>query len=433
MSLPSQSTRASRSAGVSYRQSRTNPVRRYLTPAIIVAVLALIVWFATRPGPNAPQDPDAPIAQAGTERDSTDDDANPDPDADDAPDTVAARTDATPSTPVIIDQTAPPRPLPGAPRREPTPVEDIETDNAEPPADDAPPTSANQSDSGSLLTNTLRRAEGRDTRTSTDASTPSTPTGTIAPIQRARELIRSGRRVEARQRLSDALREGGLSESERAAVRGMLADINSVLVFGPVAADNDPITEEYTVRPGDSLSRIAARRELATHWKLIQRVNNIANSSRIRLGQTLKLVRGPFHAVVHKSKYRMDIYHGPPADPDEWLFIRSVRVGLGLDDGTPAGRFRVSNKLENPGWVNPRDGSERYTPDDPDNPIGEHWIGLDGIGDARSLTGYGIHGTIEPDSIGREESMGCIRCAQGDIDLVYELLAPGVSIVEIRP
>jgi len=431
MSLPSQSTRASRSAGVSYRQSRSNPIRKLATPAIIVGVLAAIVWFATRPSGGV--DPDR-VAQATGAGGVVDDRGEPVGDAERADE---ERDEA----PVVIDQSAPPRPLPGAPRREPEVVDagaeggsrdsgsgggvgeegpSVETPALETPIERDPRRSE------SLLTNTLRRAEtGQGAGSGADAS--------IAPIERARALIVSGRRVEARRNLSDALRDGGLSGSERAAVRGLLSDINSVLVFGPVASEDDPITEEYTVRSGDSLSRIAARRELATHWKLIQRVNRIANPSRIRLGQTLKLVRGPFHAVVHKSAHRMDLYHGSPADPDSWVFIRSVRVGLGIDDGTPDGRFRVSNQLENPGWVNPRDGTERYEPDNPENPIGEFWIGLEGVGGSASLTGYGIHGTIEPDSIGRNDSMGCVRLAEGDIEVVYELLAPGVSLVEIRP
>jgi len=194
------------------------------------------------------------------------------------------------------------------------------------------------------------------------------------------------------------------------------------------------MTEEYKVQSGDSLSRIAGRRELATHWKFIARVNQISDPSRIRLGQTLKLVRGPFHAIVDKSDHRIDIFHGSPADPSSWLYIRSFDVGLGEADGTPVGEFVVSaNKLENPGWVNPRDAREQYDPDDPKNPIGEYWIGLTGVGESASHTSYGIHGTIDPDSIGGDQSMGCVRLANGDIDLVYEMLAEHISRVLIVP
>ncbi|MDW8262448.1 MAG: L,D-transpeptidase, partial [Phycisphaerales bacterium] len=71
--------------------------------------------------------------------------------------------------------------------------------------------------------------------------------------------------------------------------------------------------------------------------------------------------------------------------------------------------------------------------DDPKNPLGEFWIGLTGInGSAEGRDSYGIHGTIEPESIGRAMSLGCIRLASGDIDLLYELLADGKSKVYVR-
>ncbi len=88
--------------------------------------------------------------------------------------------------------------------------------------------------------------------------------------------------------------------------------------------------------------------------------------------------------------------------------------------------------MKNPSWTNPRTG-EQFGADDPKNPIGEYWIGLDGI-DQNNLQerGFGIHGTIEPDSIGQDRSMGCVRLADADIALVYEMLTEGNSVVLVR-
>jgi lipoprotein-anchoring transpeptidase ErfK/SrfK len=117
----------------------------------------------------------------------------------------------------------------------------------------------------------------------------------------------------------------------------------------------------------------------------------------------------------------------------ERVFVRTFAVGLGEYDSTPVGRFRVrqSSKLINPEWVNPRTG-QRFLTDDPANPIGERWIGLEGVSESvRDLGGYGIHGTIEPQTIGHQASMGCIRMLPDDIELVYELLVETLSTVEI--
>ena len=51
-------------------------------------------------------------------------------------------------------------------------------------------------------------------------------------------------------------------------------------------------------------------------------------------------------------------------------------------------------------------------PPGPDNPLGEHWIGL-------SVPGYGIHATIAPASIYRMRTHGCIRLHPEDAAALY--------------
>ena len=254
-------------------------------------------------------------------------------------------------------------------------------------------------------------------------------------LAQADRLLKNNEPLEAREVLSTALHSPRLSEDDAATLRMKLGELNADLVFSPRVVEGDPLSEVYVIQGGDRLSKIASKRELAVHWKLIQRVNGISNPNRIRVGQKLKLVRGPFHAVVDKSDFRLDLYHGAPNDPDGWLYIRSFDVGLGKDDGTPIGTFVVArdSKVSNPAWVNPHDPSERYGRDDPGNPIGEYWIGLEGLGDAAAFVGYGLHGTIEPESVGTEASLGCVRLRPEDIEQVYELLVEGISVVKIVP
>ncbi len=465
MSLPSQSARGGgRSAAVSTRRRRQSPVRSAL-PFLIVAVLVVIVWFTMRPSgvrtdePAAPPvaaEPDAPapteIAQGSRSQ----------------PRSQPEGSSTVPGSRLAGPGSSPPRSLPGAvepPRDEVDRAlasQSARPSQAQRPGDERRPGGG---ESGGLLTRALDESPARpqtggrtptQTQTQTQAQTPTrnqsqnagqtqaqTPArGTSgAPDSRvriqvdtARRLVAENDRVGARALLSRVLRDPGLTASEAGLLRDEISEINEQIVFGRVVEPGDPITEEYSVQSGDSLSRIASRRELATHWRLIQRVNGLSDPRRISVNQKLKLVRGPFHAVVHKGDYRMDVWHGPPSDPSRWVYIRSFDVGLGEDDGTPLGSFVISpNKLENPGWVNPRNARERYEPNDPKNPIGEFWLGMEGQGEYASVTGYGIHGTIDPDSIGRSASMGCIRLRDDDVALVYELLAERVSRVEVVP
>jgi len=262
-------------------------------------------------------------------------------------------------------------------------------------------------------------------------------------MEQAARAQAEGRQVEARALLNRVLLDGRIPANERGAVRQQITALNESLVFGTAVGKGDPFCDVYTVASGDSLVSIRAKQSLPIDWRLLQRINKV-NPNALRVGQKLKLVRVPFHAVVRKSEYRLDLYMGDPptptstsAGPDgqdpSWTFVRSFPVGLGEGNGTPEGTFvvRPRSKLVNPHWVNPRTG-ERFGADDPKNPIGEYWIGLEGADEAsKKFTSYGLHGTIDPSSIGASKSMGCVRMGADDIALMFEVLAERVSTVRI--
>ena len=259
---------------------------------------------------------------------------------------------------------------------------------------------------------------------------PSAAVATL--IQQAEAAIKANDPITARERYNQTLLSDRATAADRAHIREQMAALNQDLIFSPRVYPDDPFATVYEVQGGDSLARIAQSEGVATEWLLIQRVNRLSNPNNIYKGQKLKLVRGPFHAVVSKSAFRMDVYVGPPEEIDQWVYVRSFRVGLGEQDGTPLGAFKVRrhSKLINPFWRNPRTGEE-FAADDPANPIGEHWVGLRGLGQAETFSGYGIHGTVEPESIGRSMSMGCVRMLPEDVALVYELLTEDISEVHI--
>lgn len=271
------------------------------------------------------------------------------------------------------------------------------------------------------------------TPTSVTTPSPERP-GTIGSSNRIvtlEELARTNP-IEARRQFTDLLTSGTLGSEEATRVRGALTRLGEVLLLDPSVIPQDPFVGKYVVQSGDSLSRIRRNANVSAEWMMIKRINRLANPNAIRTGQSLKVPIGTFHAVVSKSDYVMDLFieneHGR-------VVVASFPVGLGEYDATPTGRFvvRENSKLVNPQWRNPRTGEFFYS-DDPENPIGERWIGIKGIDPTNEeLLGYGIHGTIEPDSIGRMESMGCIRMHDADVKLVYDALTERGSTIEINP
>ena len=236
--------------------------------------------------------------------------------------------------------------------------------------------------------------------------------------------------VKARTMLSSALLSGTLAPIDAKRASDALIDIGRTLVFTPVCNANDPLFFQYTIASGDSLERIVRRHKIGCDWRLVARINNIKKPESIRVGQRIKLPKGPFSAVVSKRDYRVDLCMGAGA---ERVVLTSMPCGLGSANGTPTGLFRVraGSKLLDPEWTHPVTG-EHFAASNPANPIGEHWLGLEGIDATNAqLAGYGMHGTVDVDSIGQDRSLGCVRLLSEDIGVLWESLGDNAS-VEIR-
>lgn len=245
-------------------------------------------------------------------------------------------------------------------------------------------------------------------------------------VERARRLHDEGRLLQARHELNELLRQA-TSPTVRDEARRLLTTLAEETIFSPRRIPDDPLTDTYTVKPGDVFVRIGPRFKVPA--EVLMRINGIKQAASLRADQRIKVVRGPFRVQIHKSQFRLDVYL-------QDVYVRSFRVGLGGDQGTPEGVWRVKERLQNPTYYPPPSAPIKriIPPDDPQNPLGEHWIGLEGVsGDALGHEGYGIHGTIEPESIGKAVSLGCVRMYNEDVEFLYSLLLPGESTVTILP
>ncbi len=292
-----------------------------------------------------------------------------------------------------------------------------------------------ETDSASLTTPNPQRAQAAPSQ-ATPANPPRTTSGPTsshagAQLNRGMNMIREGRLVQGRRELSQLLfaDDASISPLDAQSIRDTLASVNKQLVFSDEIIPGDTLAESYLVQSGDYLSRIAPR--YGVPYQFIERINHV-KAERLQAGKPIKVIKGPFHARISKSNFRMDIY---ALDPDgQPLYIRSFPVGLGKTDSTPNGAFIIqsNSKVTNPSWRNPRTG-KFYPKDDPNIPIGEFWLALQGTEpNTESATGYGIHGTNDPQSIGRQASMGCIRMRDQDIELAYNMLDGGNSTVQIN-
>ena len=100
---------------------------------------------------------------------------------------------------------------------------------------------------------------------------------------------------------------------------------------------------------------------------------------------------------------------------------RVYKVGVGRQDRTPVGVFEILNKSREPSWSPP--GREPLPYGHPDNIIGTRWMGLKPVeGTDPYISGYGIHGTVDPDSIGTPSSAGCVRLRNEQVEELFDFI-----------
>jgi lipoprotein-anchoring transpeptidase ErfK/SrfK len=250
-----------------------------------------------------------------------------------------------------------------------------------------------------------------------------------ALIEEAMTLISDepSRIIDARTKLTEAFRMP-MSRQQRSFVKDQLSALADKWLFSKTIYPDDKLCASYKVKSGDQLRTIA--KQYKVPWEILLKINKIDRPEVLQAGDTIKVVNGPFHARVDRSTFIMDLYL------QDKTFVRSFRIGLGKPGrDTPTGLWRVRSagvgKLIKPPWPDP-DTGKMYYAEDPDYPLGSRWIGLDGLeGNAKGRTGFGIHGTKDPDQIGKADSRGCIRMYNGDVIMVYDMFVEGISTVRV--
>ena len=124
-------------------------------------------------------------------------------------------------------------------------------------------------------------------------------------------------------------------------------------------------------------------------------------------------------AIVAKTKANRALVASFPITPGKPQFIKF-------------GTWKLLNMIELPHWrydqqlldTGKRSDNAINIPPGPNSPVGVIWNGT-------SRPGIGMHGTSDPETIGRARSAGCIRLANWDAIRLPNLIRPGAT-VEIR-
>jgi len=229
-------------------------------------------------------------------------------------------------------------------------------------------------------------------------------------------LADSGKVFQAQTRLSEALR-AGIEGPKGKAVRERLAALADRSQLSGQVVPGDSYSKTYQVVKGDAVARIAQRFLITA--ELVVKLNQLASANVIREGQTLKVVQGPVNIEIYKSRHELQAWL-------DQVCLRTYPIAIGADNKTPDGTFVVKSKIKNPPYQPQHKSPSAFkAAGAPDNPLGTRWIDIGNH--------YGIHGTIDPTSIGRDVSEGCIRMHNKDVEELFDMVVAGGSKVTIKP
>jgi lipoprotein-anchoring transpeptidase ErfK/SrfK len=252
-------------------------------------------------------------------------------------------------------------------------------------------------------------------------------------------LYNGGKPLDARRKLSEAFFSGNLSAEQEKTLIPIMSELADKTLLQGNFYDGDPYVLRLTIEKGDTLVAMERKWKLHVPWQLLATINSLKASGLVREGQGLTVVQGPFHGIVRKSQFTIDIYLHRDGLPK--VFVKRFRVGLGDEQhATPPGKWHVTKggKQTKTPWYPPGSSPVRrkINWNEAGYPLGKegYWIPLTGDDPTnRTTTGIGIHGTNDPTSIGKMQSLGCMRLLDDDIEWVFSMLYEEWSTVTVLP
>ncbi|MGZ0654397.1 L,D-transpeptidase family protein [Coraliomargarita sp. W4R72] len=168
---------------------------------------------------------------------------------------------------------------------------------------------------------------------------------------------------------------------------------------------------------------------------LIQQLNPTLDFNILQAGQTIIVPHMPPVRLQAQADYlRISLSARTLQAIDSQgriIFHCPVSIARRVDK-RPSGALSVKVRVENPNYTfNPAILSSTAAREEisqkfiiqpgPNNPVGSTWIGL-------NLPSYGIHGTPEPEKVGRTESSGCFRLANWNAQTLISLVEVGTTV-----
>ncbi len=257
-----------------------------------------------------------------------------------------------------------------------------------------------------------------NTPSSTPDSTvaPTTPTNLVAPAQASlfsvtrlavQAALDRGELSQALLQLSDWYGDPSLSASESSEVNGLLSQLAGSVIYSTEHRLEPP----YMVQAGERLEMIAKKYEIP--WQLLAKINGITSADQLQPGQQLKVMRGPFSALIDLSHRKLTLmldrrYAGE--------FSIDVDPSVSVEEG----HWEVNQKLLTP-------ASAAFAGTGPTTPTEERSLMLSSATGAASQVAI-LRGATAPNPLS-EPAGRVIRLSPNDASDIFDILSLGSKVV----
>ena len=252
-----------------------------------------------------------------------------------------------------------------------------------------------------------------------DTATPPDSGDTAwAALAEAQELALEDKLLEARDKLlkliKDARDLGRTAEDWREA-ETLLGKINVELVTTPRQMPGKVV---YSVQEGDTLGKIIDK-FVCPQPHIVKMNPTIRDVNHLRPGNVLRVMDHPKYEILISKKDNTLVltFNGD--------FFKRYTVGTGEYGKTPVGTFVIDDKVEEPVWW--KDGKD-IPFSHKENILGTRWLRIAAKGETLPVSGYGIHGTWDDSTLGKQSSAGCIRMNNADVEEIFMLVPRGTTV-----
>jgi LysM repeat protein len=205
------------------------------------------------------------------------------------------------------------------------------------------------------------------------------------------------------------------ADDVRAFAERKIGSLNTALIFSDAAM---PEKMKHRVANGDLIGKLA--KQYGCTQEYILKVNGIDKPESLRSGRDVWVLKNPvFELTVFKRGNSAVLTLANQ-------FFKRYTIGVGKSENVPGGTYVIRSKVKKSAVPPPESGEDALGR--AQHLFGTRWFALSATGATPDVKGFGLHGTWNESTLGRQVDAGFVRFRNADIEELCALLTDGTPV-----